>query len=591
MKKLVSFLLAVLMLVSVVPVVVSGANAYVINNVTVTLDDFNSSSGQCWDYANNVYKKIWGEAAKNGFSSLFEDENNCLKDLSDDQLLLNEENLKKFISFAPLGACLRICNIENLHSHDGPFYEGHQPGHNQIIVQKDANGFTVLEGGLTAYPHKQEKYYTWSGYCNTNWLGGRYGYIKYLKWPNAEKYKDEIKVGDIIEFGSYPQSEVKDEATINTLNSLAPTWDKWRSYDYYSGNGSTGSATKGDWMRFCDLNYNGHKYRGVKFNEYRTYYTQKPNELNNTNQAENGYNVGIIYWFIWEPIEWRVLDKETGLLMADKAVDSQSFANNYYGKGSYSDHYLDESMTIYSSDYANSSIRKWLIENFYYTAFSNKEQKNIIFTDLDNEAYSSEYSRLNSSPTRDKIFLLSLKEATNKSYGFSIYDEADSYRCATGTDYAKAQGLEIKEGNAYCWWLRTAGKYSYGSTNVQYRGHISWYADVCFSDVGVRPALRLNNLDVNAPCKHINSVNKPQIDSNCIDIGFTAGVYCNDCETWLSGHEVIAVGDHKDSTGDGKCDTCLKTLSTPNEPEGNFITKIINVIKNIIQKILSIFNR
>lgn len=32
----------------------------------------------------------------------------------------------------------------------------------------------------------------------------------------------DYKVGDIIQFGSYPQSEVKDEAVIEKLNSLAP---------------------------------------------------------------------------------------------------------------------------------------------------------------------------------------------------------------------------------------------------------------------------------------------------------------------------------------------------------------------------------
>ena len=39
------------------------------------------------------------------------------------------------------------------------------------------------------------------------------------------------EVGDIIKFGSYPQSEVKDEALIAELNSLAPEWDDWTSYE------------------------------------------------------------------------------------------------------------------------------------------------------------------------------------------------------------------------------------------------------------------------------------------------------------------------------------------------------------------------
>jgi len=156
------------------------AGSYVINNKTIRFTDFSSSPGECWAYANNVYNRIWGTS----FSSEFSDSNNMLRNLSDNQLLLNPDNLKKYISCAPLGASLRICNAVNLHSHDG--YINGQPGHNQIIVQKDANGFTVVQGGLSASPHCNEQYYTWSGYCNTSWLGGTYHYIKYIKWPNAQ---------------------------------------------------------------------------------------------------------------------------------------------------------------------------------------------------------------------------------------------------------------------------------------------------------------------------------------------------------------------------------------------------------------------
>ena len=51
-------------------------------------------------------------------------------------------------------------------------------------------------------------------------------------------------VGDIIQFGSYPQSEVKDESLINELNALAPVWDEWTNYGYYSGNGDDPAIQK-----------------------------------------------------------------------------------------------------------------------------------------------------------------------------------------------------------------------------------------------------------------------------------------------------------------------------------------------------------
>ena len=176
-KKILCLVLAVLMFVSVVPTSVNGANAYTINGKTIRYTDFSSSPDDCWNYANNIYNKIWGQRFNNSFS----DSNNSLRNLSDSQLLLNATNLKNYISHAALGSCLRICNADYLHGTDGW-------GHSQIIVQKDSNGFTVFEGGLTASPHNREKYYTWSEYCNTNWLGGTYRYIKYIKWPGANAY-------------------------------------------------------------------------------------------------------------------------------------------------------------------------------------------------------------------------------------------------------------------------------------------------------------------------------------------------------------------------------------------------------------------
>ena len=72
---------------------------------------------------------------------------------------------------------LRLGSSEYLHGGDGW-------GHSQIIVQKDSNGFTVLQGGLSASPYRNERYYTWSEYLNS-W---NYAYIKYIKWPGAPAY-------------------------------------------------------------------------------------------------------------------------------------------------------------------------------------------------------------------------------------------------------------------------------------------------------------------------------------------------------------------------------------------------------------------
>ncbi|HIR93997.1 MAG TPA: hypothetical protein IAB98_11330 [Candidatus Egerieimonas intestinavium] len=44
---------------------------------------------------------------------------------------------------------------------------------------------------------------------------------------------------------------------------------------------------------------------------------------------------------------------------------------------------------------------------------------------------------------------------------------------------------------------------------------------------------------------HMHAENKPEISAGCETVGYTAGVYCTDCGTWVSGHEEIPAAGHK----------------------------------------------
>ena len=46
------------------------------------------------------------------------------------------------------------------------------------------------------------------------------------------------------------------------------------------------------------------------------------------------------------------------------------------------------------------------------------------------------------------------------------------------------------------------------------------------------------------PDRHLNTVDVPETSSTCIAHGYTAGTYCNDCETWVSGHEAKDLAEH-----------------------------------------------
>lgn len=106
-KRLISFVVTVMLLLTLIPDVALtayAANTYSINGVNVRYDNFSSSPGECWVYANNFYNKIWGSKFTNSFS----DTNNSLRNLSDSELLLTADHLEKYVTNAALGSCIRI---------------------------------------------------------------------------------------------------------------------------------------------------------------------------------------------------------------------------------------------------------------------------------------------------------------------------------------------------------------------------------------------------------------------------------------------------------------------------------------------------
>lgn len=293
-------------------------------------------------------------------------------------------------------------------------------------------------------------------------------------------------VGDIIKFGSYPQSEVTDEILLAELGKFKLNWI---SYDYYSGNGDIGSMVSSDYMRYSDIEYNGERYRAVSFSDYRPLQTYKDNTgiVTGTYQDDNGYYIKSIYWFKYEPIAWRVLDPEEGLVLCETIIDSQAYSNTRYSVES--DCYNDSECKNYANDYATSSIREWLNEDFYNTAFTDIDKTYIIISEVDNSSVQTSDSKYHSETTYDKVFLLSYDDVKNSDYGLSTKNASKQTQ---GSEYAKCQGLCVHENNLSSWWLRTPGDYSYYAYQVGYDGVVgdNHYVDGnCF---GVRPSLKIN---------------------------------------------------------------------------------------------------
>lgn len=284
---------------------------------------------------------------------------------------------------------------------------------------------------------------------------------------------------DCVYFGSYPQSEVtsKDGSIYNALKN-ATGWD--------SNN---------------DITIGGTKYRRLK-GEDATYH-----HSNETGQYNWNGNYKTYHYFKYEPIKWRVLNRNgnDALLLADIALDDQEYNTNC------------EDVT-----WESSSMRSWLNgygasvnqpktdysrKNFIDSAFTSTQRNAIKTTNVVNNN-NIDYGTAGGNNTSDKVFLLSESEVYNTdtaaSYGFvkgySTYDEARRSRCST---YAYAMGTlryvyedEVDNpkynGNIW-WWLRSPGDRSYIAALVNSSGWVFGSGeDVDINMGGVRPALHLN---------------------------------------------------------------------------------------------------
>ena len=219
-------------------------------------------------------------------------------------------------------------------------------------------------------------------------------------------------------YGKYPQMRVEDNYTIDRLNDLAgPTPNKndnhdWINYRYFVKNQNNHSE---GFMFYKDIELDGSKYRGVfvKHNRPNTRHDDFDVSYN-----KNIYEEGKTYWFIFQPIEWRVLSdsSEGKLLQSVKVLDAQDYNSNKDNP---------------KNDFEESSLKEWLNETFYDDAFSEEEQKRII-------------AKL----TDSKVKILSLDASQS-------YNKTTEEALAYPSDYAKIQGCvtNYKTGHV-AYWLR-----------------------------------------------------------------------------------------------------------------------------------------
>lgn len=172
-------------------------------------------------------------------------------------------------------------------------------------------------------------------------------------------------------------------------------------------------------------------------------------------------------------VEWLVLDKKDGkaLLISKYCLDAKEYDKNE----------KNEFVT-----WETSTLRQWLNSCFINEAFTDEEKALICDTYLQNPD-NPEYGTDGGSNTTDKVFLLSIDEATR-------YFASGKERMAEATDYAKEQGIYVsgRNGNSW-WWLRSLGRNNSDAAYVDIGGSVRNYGSYANDgESGVRPAMWVN---------------------------------------------------------------------------------------------------
>ena len=271
-------------------------------------------------------------------------------------------------------------------------------------------------------------------------------------------------------YGLYPQSVVQDADLLLALNSL-----------------DSSAKQRNGWYE-----YNGDYYKNVTSSPYLTSYKFDNQEsiLNKTS-----------YWFKCEPIEWKILSSNNGeyFLVSNMILDNSS----YYGA---TESRTINNQTVYSNNYKYSNVRAFLngyngisynvsdysgwTNSFFDVAFA-FDSTHVKTTLVDNSAYTA-YSNnygFECDDTNDKVFLLSYKDTTNSSYGFS---NNEAKRCKT-TEYARATGARCStttstKNNGFYW---TRSPYQSYAIMIKDDGSTQFQYSVTASHMGIRPCITL----------------------------------------------------------------------------------------------------
>ena len=278
----------------------------------------------------------------------------------------------------------------------------------------------------------------------------------YSIYPVWQEFDGNI----FMNFGSYPQTYVNDEATINNLKTLENANDNRAILEY-------------------DENGDGVK---EKFMALET--DREVKSISNGDIIKPGIN-----YFRFEPISWMILSDNNGekKLFSEHVLDASPFEAEGYD-------YFDVENGINVrryDDYSKSDIREFVTNNFYNIAFSESEKSQILTTFVDNSeaVYGYEKVKYTCEDTYDKVYLISYIESRSDfiyDYGLKGAKATDFSACLNIADFS----YNASDYGTVSYRTRNGGLYS-GESAYRIYG-TSGAGVLCTTNIGIRPAINIS---------------------------------------------------------------------------------------------------
>lgn len=278
----------------------------------------------------------------------------------------------------------------------------------------------------------------------------------YSIYPVWQEFDGNI----FMNFGSYPQTYVNDEATINNLKTLE------------NANGN---------RAILEYDENGD---GVKEKFMALETDREVKSISNGDIIKPGIN-----YFRFEPISWMILSDNNGekKLFSEHVLDASPFEAEGYD---YFDVENGVNVRRYD-DYSKSDIREFVTNDFYNIAFSESEKSQILTTFVDNSevVYGYEEVKYTCEDTYDKVYLISYIESRSDflyDYGLKGAKATDFSACLNIADFS----YNASDYGTVSYRTRNGGLYS-GESAYRIYG-TSGAGVLCTTNIGIRPAINIS---------------------------------------------------------------------------------------------------